>query len=121
MRCCNPFAKLHREAATLVSAGAHIKLGGGDAPYVAEWFNNVNSAVPTVSLVNGVYVVDFGFSTANRFPVVVMDRNLDQSVRRPGMPHVFLSGNQVSVQVIDPGTMWYTAGEFYLTLLAGNY
>jgi hypothetical protein len=110
-------AFLHREAGALVAAGVHIQLDGGDNPFVGDWFNNVNGVAPTVAGVMGYYVIDFGFTTANRFPTCTIDlfrvetRNATCSVYNPQFPPTY-----VDVQIYDPDVGFTQPAEFWVIL-----
>jgi hypothetical protein len=110
-------AFLHREAGALVVAGVHIQLDGSNNVFVGDWFNNVNGVAPTVSGIMGYYAIDFGFTTANRFPMCTIDlfrietRNATCSVYNPQFPPTF-----VTVQIYDPDVGFTQPAEFWVIL-----
>ena len=106
-------AFLHREAGALVAAGVHIKRGAGNAPYVADWFNNVNGVAPTISGAGGSYDINVGFTATDRFVMCAVDTNYVDTrdafctTSAPG-------GNTARVRIYDISAGGEAPAEFWL-------
>jgi hypothetical protein len=64
---------LKKTASTVAAAGAHIKVNNMDEPYIADWFNNVNTTAPTMEVIWWQYQIDFGFDTEDKFVMCAVD------------------------------------------------
>ncbi len=110
-------AFLHRTAGVTVVAGVHILRGAGDAPYIYDYFNNVNSNTPSVTRGSQWYTIDFGFDVTNRYPQCSIDG--DYTDTRNAICSVFNFGDKIQVYIWDADGGYTQPAEFYL-LLFGN-
>ncbi len=108
-------AFLHREAGALAAASVHVLRGAGDAPYIVDWFNNVNGVEPSIYGGAGVYSISLGFDTSNRFLVCTIDGGSGDM--RNTACSVYSAGYAVTVFIWDQDNNFTQPADFYLVII----